>query len=111
MEVVSSLKSWFKKYSIHDTKEKFPNEKLQTEAEQQHACVDACVEVCFPYGSLLSGAVFANVPSQQKSSKALPPLCLLYKIKIIMMYDSENGWRSLITLRGSKNPEDPLIAL
>lgn len=69
------------------------------------------VQVWFPYGSLLSGAVFANVPSQQKSSKALPPLCLLYKIKIIMMYDSENGWRSLITLRGSKNPEDPLIAL
>lgn len=24
-----------------------------------------------------------------------------------MMYDSENYWKSLITLRGSEDPEDP----
>lgn len=34
-------------------------------------------------------------------------ISLLYKIIIIMLYASENCWNSLITLRGSKDPEDP----
>lgn len=67
------------------------------------------MHVWVPYESFLSSTVFANVPTQQKSSEALSLLCLLYKIIIIMMYDNEKWWKSFTTFRGSMDPEDPQL--
>lgn len=70
-------------------------------------CIHAWVYAWVPYESLLSSTVFAKVQSQQKSSDAPSLLCLLDKILIVMMYDSEDWWKTLTTLRASEESQDP----